>query len=56
MATALDLMAERGRLPGQVGLVGALPFDQYRLLAAKIPGVADLNAAYTGLRLVKSAE
>jgi Xaa-Pro aminopeptidase len=56
VARALDLMAARSRLPGQVGLAGALPFDQYRLLAAKIPEVVDLNGAYTGLRLVKSAE
>lgn len=56
VATALDLMAARGRLPGRIGLAGALPFDQYRLLAAQVPDVVDLNAAYTGLRLVKSGE
>jgi len=55
-ATALDLMAARGRLPSRIGLAGALPFDQYRLLAQQIPDVVDLGAAYTGLRLVKSAE
>jgi Xaa-Pro aminopeptidase len=55
-ATALDLMATRGRLPSRIGLAGALPFDQYRLLAGQIPDVVDLGAAYTGLRLVKSAE
>jgi Xaa-Pro dipeptidase len=55
-ATALDLMAARGRLPSRIGLAGALPFDQYRLLAGQIPDVVDLGAAYTGLRLVKSAE
>ena len=49
-------MAARGRLPGRIGLAGALPFDQYRLLAGRIPDVVDLNAAYTGLRLVKSTE
>jgi len=36
--------------------VGGLPFGQYRLLAEQVPDVVDLNAAYTGLRLVKSAE
>jgi Xaa-Pro aminopeptidase len=56
VATALDLMAARGRLPRRVGLVGALPFDQYRLLAEQVPDVLDLNAVYTGLRLVKSGE
>ena len=56
VATALDLIAARGRLPGRIGLVGALPFDQYRLLAEQVPDVLDLNAAYTRLRLVKSGE
>ena len=56
VATALDLMAARGRLPDRIGIVGALPFDQYRILAGQIPEVVDLGAAYTGLRLVKSAE
>jgi Xaa-Pro aminopeptidase len=56
VATALDLMAARGRMPSRVGVVGALPFDQYRLLAEQVPDVLDLNAIYTGLRLVKSEE
>lgn len=56
VATALDLIATRGRLPGRIGLVGALPFDQYRLLAEQVDEVLDLNPAYTGLRLVKSGE
>jgi Xaa-Pro dipeptidase len=55
-ATALDLMAARGALPGRIGLVGALPFDQYRLLAERVPDVVDLGPAYTRLRLIKSAE
>ena len=56
VATALDLISARGSLPGRIGLAGALPFDQYRLLAGQVPDVMDLNAAYTGLRLVKSGE
>lgn len=56
VATALDLIATRGRLPGRIGLVGALPFDQYRLLAEQVGEVLDLNPAYTELRLVKSGE
>jgi Xaa-Pro dipeptidase len=56
VATALDLIAARGRLPGRIGLAGALPFDQYRLLAGQVSEVIDLNPAYTALRLVKSAE
>ena len=37
-------------------MAGALPFDQYRLLAGQVPDVVDLNPACTGLRLVKSGE
>jgi Xaa-Pro dipeptidase len=56
VATALDLLAPRGRLPSRIGVVGPLPFDQYRILAGEVPDVVDLGAAYTGLWLVKSAE
>ena len=56
VSTALDLMAARGRLPDRIAVVGALPFDQYRILAGRVPEVVDLGAAYTGLRLVKSGE
>src|SRR5215469_3494718 len=56
IVAALDLMARRGPMPSRIGLVGALPFDQYIALAEQVPHVADLNAAYTRLRLVKSAE
>jgi Xaa-Pro dipeptidase len=56
VATALDLLAARGSLPGRIGVAGALPYDQYLLLAGQVPGVVDLNPAYTALRLVKSAE
>jgi Xaa-Pro aminopeptidase len=56
VATALGLIAARGPLPGRIGLAGGLPFGEYRLLAEQIPDVVDLNAACTGLRLVKSAE
>jgi Xaa-Pro dipeptidase len=56
VATALDLIAARGPLPGRIGVAGGLPFDQYRMLSGRIPDVVDLGAAYTRLRLVKSAE
>jgi Xaa-Pro dipeptidase len=56
VATALDLIAARGKLPARIGLAGALPFGQYRLLAEQVPDVVDLNPACTGLRLVKSPE
>jgi Xaa-Pro aminopeptidase len=56
VATALELMAARGLLPNRIGVAGALPFDQYRMLAGQVREVVDLNAACTGLRLVKSEE
>jgi Xaa-Pro aminopeptidase len=56
VATALDLMAARGGLPGRIGVAGALPFDQYRLLAEQIPDVVNLGPACTALRLIKSGE
>ncbi len=56
VTTALDLIAARDRLPARIGVAGALPFDQYRLLAGQVPDVVDLNPACTGLRLVKSGE
>jgi Xaa-Pro dipeptidase len=56
IATALDLLAGRGRLPDRIGVAGALPYDQYLLLAGRVADVVDLNSAYTRLRLVKSAE
>ena len=55
-ATVLELLAAQGRLPRRIGLAGALPFGQYRLLAGQIPDVVDLGPAYTGLRLIKSGE
>jgi Xaa-Pro dipeptidase len=56
VSTALAHIASRGPVPGRVGLAGALPFDQYRLLTEQVRDVPDLNAAYTRLRAVKSAE
>ncbi len=56
MATALAVIAARGPLPERVGLAGPVPFGQYRMLAEQVADVADLSAAYTDLRLVKSAE
>jgi Xaa-Pro dipeptidase len=56
VATALDLIKPRGGLPSRIGVAGALPFDQYRLLAEQIPDVVNLGPAHTALRLVKSGE
>src|SRR6516225_3172044 len=39
-ATALDVIAGLDALPDRIGLVGALPFDQYKLLAEQIPDLA----------------
>ncbi len=56
VVTALELLGGRGPLPARVGVAGALPFDQYQILAGRVREVADLNAAHGRLRLVKSAE
>jgi len=56
VATALDVLASRGPMPGRIGLAGALPFDQYELLTGQVPVVADLNPGYARMRLIKSAE
>lgn len=56
VATALEVMSGLGHVPGRIGLIGALPFDQYLLLTEHVPVIADLNSAYTRLRMVKSAE
>src|SRR5215472_6360271 len=56
VATALDIIAYRGHILNRIGLIGALPFDQYLMLTEQVPVVTDLNPAYTRLRLVKSEE
>ena len=55
MATALGLLPPAVLADG-VGVIGAVPFDQYAYLARAAAKVVDLNPAYTGLRLSKSAE
>jgi Xaa-Pro aminopeptidase len=55
MATALGLLPGAVLADG-VGVIGAVPFDQYAYLARAAAKVVDLNRAYTGLRLRKSAE
>ena len=53
------VMAElvtRGARENRVGFVGGLPVFFYKALGAKFGEVADLNRAYGGLRMVKSAE
>jgi len=40
----------------RVGIIGPLPFSYYKILLSKFEVLADLNAAYVRLRLVKSPE
>ena len=56
VATALEVIAGRERLPSRIGIAGALPFSQYRVLAEQVRDLEDLNPACTRLRLVKSPE
>ena len=55
MATALGLLPPAVLADG-VGVIGAVPFDQYAYLARGAAQVIDLNPAYARLRLTKSAE
>jgi Xaa-Pro aminopeptidase len=56
VTTAVRFIEDRvGRLE-RVGVVGQIPFDQYRVLAGWAGSVVDLNPAYTTLRLIKSDE
>jgi Xaa-Pro aminopeptidase len=55
MVTALGLLPGAVLADG-VGVIGAVPFDQYAYLARAAAKLVDLNRAYTGLRLRKSAE
>jgi Xaa-Pro aminopeptidase len=55
MVTAIGLLPPAVLADG-VGVIGAVPFDQYSRLAGAAGKVANLNPAYTRLRLGKSAE
>jgi Xaa-Pro aminopeptidase len=55
MVTALGLLPGAVLADG-VGVIGPVPFDQYAHLARAAAKVVNLNPAYTGLRLRKSAE
>jgi Xaa-Pro dipeptidase len=57
MTTVIEELRARGaRSDTRVGVVGALPFPSFRALSAAVGDVVDLNAAYTRLRMTKSAE
>ena len=49
-------LTDRSAQPGRVGAVGMLPMHYYMALNANFPEVQDLNRAYFGVRMVKSAE
>ncbi|MDQ1482262.1 MAG: Xaa-Pro dipeptidase [Actinomycetota bacterium] len=57
MTAVKEELSARGAGPKtRVGVVGALPFQMFQSLAEAVGSVVDLNAAYTRLRMVKSAE
>lgn len=51
-----ELRARGAGAGSRVGVIGALPFQAFRVLESAVGGVVDLNGAYTRLRLRKSAE
>jgi len=52
----VEELARRGARVGRVGVIGMLSYTQHDILAARYGRAIDLNAAYSRLRLVKSAE
>ncbi len=56
--TLLSTIEEKGIVGGQVGLVGRVPYLDFKTLTAGLPGVQwiDAGKGYLGLRLVKSEE
>jgi Xaa-Pro dipeptidase len=56
IATALDELDRRGARGRRIGAIGPLAARAHERLAAFAAEIVDLNPAYTGLRLVKSAE
>jgi Xaa-Pro aminopeptidase len=49
-------LESRGAKPERIGVMGGLPIGHHKALAAKFGDVKDLNRAYFGLRMIKSAE
>jgi Xaa-Pro aminopeptidase len=56
MEKAVEVLRRRGSAAGRVGVIGALPYPHYGLLAGSTVEAVDLNRIYTNLRLIKSAE
>jgi Xaa-Pro dipeptidase len=54
--TVIAELEARGVKANRLGFVGGLPVAFYKALGGKFGEVQDLNRAYMGLRLVKSAE
>ena len=55
-ASVVEELRRRGAAPGEVAVVGAMPFGMHTRLAEVFGPVADLNPAYTRARLRKSTE
>lgn len=58
VSTLVAYLNDRGLNRGRVGLVGALPWQQYRALCAELPhaDVSDTSTPFQHLRLIKSEE
>lgn len=56
IATAVEVLAERGAGGGAIGIAGPVTAGQRDTLAASFGNVIDLSGPVTSLRLVKSAE
>lgn len=55
-ASVADELRRRGAGAGEVAVVGAMPFGMHARLTESFGPVADLNPAYTRMRMRKSAE
>jgi Xaa-Pro aminopeptidase len=56
MRTAAEELGRRGAGDARIGIVGALPFSPYQVLCDACREVVNMSRAYTGLRMIKSAE
>lgn len=56
IGTAIETMEKRGKPNPRVGVIGPLPMGAYRALEARTSEIVDLNRAYGGARMIKSAE
>jgi Xaa-Pro aminopeptidase len=56
IAQALAALEAHSARPGRVATIGPLSVEQHTALAARYGTIADLNKAYTRLRMMKSAE